>query len=362
MSDTLALDERRSFLRFDGTSADGEPVGPIPALGAGGIVGPDGFCAPVDGTAGPGQGMKFPLLAGIGLIPTTVPVSFWRIGRTGVAAFPAEITKTMGARIRAALAGPAFDRVIIAGLTNAYVSYTATPEEYDSCRYEGSFTLFGRREGARWRDFAGTLEQALVKGEPAPPGASEPPDTAVGTTDPAKPSEPGAVVKQPAATLRRRERATFQWKGGLPQRGRAFVVLQHQAAGGWRTVATDDGYQDTTERADDGTWTETFQFGDCDALGTYRFRVGGLTSSTFVLRPTTLTLQQDGSVLRAVYPDPGKDTLLALPRLASSGVAVVDAGGRTRRLAADPDLYGWKVPEAVRVRSLVDGCGNALSK
>ena len=103
MQPTLDVDARRAFLDFDGTAADGEPVGPVPVLGAAGVTGPDGFCAPVDNLAGPGQGGKFPMLAGRGLLPSTVPVSVWRLGSLGVAAFPSEITKTMGGRIRSAI-------------------------------------------------------------------------------------------------------------------------------------------------------------------------------------------------------------------------------------------------------------------
>jgi neutral ceramidase len=90
------------------------------------------------------------LLGGPGLAPPSVPVSFWRIGRVGIAAYPVELTKQMGQRIRASLlaaSGGALDRVVIAGLTNGYWSYTTTPEEYGYCGYEGSFTLFGREEG-----------------------------------------------------------------------------------------------------------------------------------------------------------------------------------------------------------------------
>ena len=99
---------------------------PSPVLGSGGITGPDGFCAPIDGMAGPGQGMKFPSLAGRGLVPSTVPVSVWRIGSLGVAGFPAEITQADG-RAACATAIDAASRAarssarVIAGLSNGYV-------------------------------------------------------------------------------------------------------------------------------------------------------------------------------------------------------------------------------------------------
>src|SRR3954452_24963159 len=183
MASDLALDVRRSFLAFDGTQADGAPVGPIPVLGLGVVQ--EGVCAPVTDLAGPGQGAKMPL-AGGPLLPTTFPVSFARVGGLGIAAFPTEITKQMGARIMddvGAKAAGSVSRVVIAGLTNAYASYTATPEEYDACTYEGSFTLFGRQQGARYRDFA----TALAAGAQPPGAGSEPPPTGLGTDNPPSP-------------------------------------------------------------------------------------------------------------------------------------------------------------------------------
>ena len=397
MSSTLEVDARQAFVDFDGTEADGEPVGPVPVLGSGGITGPDGFCAPVDGFAGPGQGMKFPTLAGRGLVPSTVPVSVWRVGSLGVAGFPAEITKQMGARIRGAItteAGGAFERTVIAGLSNGYVSYTATPEEYDACHYEGSFTLFGRRQGARYGAFAQTLTQALVSGQPAPAGAPEPQTAGIGPGQVVQPrvtADAGQVIEQPAGSLRRREQARFRWHGGDAAydapRGGAFVTVEHREAdGSWRAIASDDGFQDITERTrEDGSWTETFQFTDCDPTGTYRFHVRGradrgtgpepyeVISREFELRATALAPQPPtvaGSVatVRALYPDPGEGTLMATPRLASTGSAlleVTEPDGETTRVRAAADAarfaYVARAPAGseVRVLSLEDGCGNA---
>ena len=395
LSPSLALDARRAFLDFDGTPADGEPVGPVPVLGAGGIGAPDGFCAPIDGMAGPGQGRKFPGLAGRGLVPSTVPVSVWRVGSLGVAGFPAEITKQMGLRIRGAVtrrSGGAFERTVIAGLSDSYVSYTATPEEYDACHYEGSFTLFGRRQGARYQAFAGSLTDALVSGRPAT-GVGEPQTGALGpgqVLQPRTTPDAGRVLEQPAASVGRRGLVRFRWRGGDTAydapRGGAFVTVERRGAGGgWQAIATDDGFQDITERRrEDGSWTETFQPGDCDPVGTYRFRVRGRAdrgdgprpyeaiSRTFQVRATTLAPQSPSvtgtlALVRAIYPDPGEETLMALPRLAGTGSAlleVTDPGGARRRVRARADraryAYVARVPEGstVRVLSVADGCGN----
>ena len=158
------------------------------------------MCAPVDGMAGPGQGKKFPGLGGVGLVPNIHPgldVEGRRARRRRVRArrSPSRWASASAARSRRTPSG-AFDRVALAGLTNSYFSYTATPEEYDACHYEGSFTLFGRRQGARLLDVAKPVSAALLAGSDAPAGIA-PPALGVGTT-----AELAA-----AADARRRHRA-----------------------------------------------------------------------------------------------------------------------------------------------------------
>jgi neutral ceramidase len=398
MTGDADLNARRSFLLFDGTSygassSASEPVGPNPVLGQGGIVMDDGTCAPVDNFAGPGQGEKMPLLGGVGITPSTVPVSFWRIGRLGIAAYPAEITKQMGKRIKTALLGQsagAFDSVIIAGLTNGYISYTATPQEYGACSYEGSFTLFGRQEGYAWLSTGSVLEAALLSGRAAT-GALEPPEEAIGTTQSTPPratANAGTAVAQPVDTLRY-GRAMFTWNGGDPQvdaaRGRPFVSLQRSdGAGGWSTVATDDTFYDTTQRAAHDVWTETFQFDGCWPTGTYRFHVTGravrsllgapadytLDSRSFALgrltiAPGTPTVSGGVASVRPLYPDPGAGALVSLPRLVMGAtVNLTLSDGRVKRaFDADHDgVYTTNVGSASVTRvSVVDDCGNASS-
>ncbi|MDQ3739950.1 MAG: neutral/alkaline non-lysosomal ceramidase N-terminal domain-containing protein, partial [Actinomycetota bacterium] len=283
MTTSPRLGARRSFVAFDGTSHDGRPVGPVAALGQGGITADDGTCSPVEDAAGPGQGKKLPALIGAGLVPSIVPISLWDVNGLGIAAFPAEITKQMGERIRTSIDQTGFDRVALAGLTNAYISYTSTPEEYDACHYEGSFTLFGRHQGLRWISEALKLSAPLQAGRPAPGGAPEPPNTAFGAPDDVIPAREtpaaGTILEQPAAKVARTGRVTFRWNGGDPgidfQRGKPFVTIQRRDGSTWRTAFTDDSYQDTTERTGRDVWTETVQFTACDRRGTYRIVVDG---------------------------------------------------------------------------------------
>ena len=384
---------RRTFVAFDGTAADGRPVGPTQALGAGGIA-TDPMCQPIDDLAGPGQGKKMPLIAGAALAPSIVPVSVWQIGDQGVVSLPSEVTKQMGARIRVAAgaaAGSTFSRVALAGMTNGYVSYTSTPEEYDACAYEGSFTLFGRHQGPRYRDVAVGLASALASGQPAPSGAPEPPPTgAEGSAGPPPRRTPdaGIAVTQPARTARRHERVTFAWNGGDPSvdapRGATFVEVQKRAKKGWTTVTTDDGFLDTTARGDGDVWTETLQLTECHPLGEQRFVIRGraergtgpepytLTSQPFTVAPAQLTAGEmrrsgDEARVRITYPDPGPEALLALPRLLRDGTVILRAGGRKVPASYDAATGDWvaTLPAGsgpATVAEARDGCGNAAAR
>ncbi|MCW2990224.1 MAG: hypothetical protein JWM73_818 [Solirubrobacterales bacterium] len=391
LSDKLPIKARRSLVQFDGSSygADGgmqQPVGPFPVLGLG-VVAED-QCAPVDDMAGPGQGNKAPLVGGPGIAPDTFPVSFWQVGGLGIVAYPAEITKQMGQRIRddlQARSGGAFEHIALAGLTNGYISYTTTPEEYDSCDYEASFTLFGRQEGYAWMAFGRRLEGNLLHGTPLT-SAAEPAPTglASATTTPMRPTaDAGTVTAQPAAALTRYGRAVMKWRGGDqqidPARGTPFVTLERKVGEGWQAAGTDDGLADTTARKD-GEWTETWQFDECSTPGIYRLAVRGMAirnageapgpytavSSPFSVSPVALAVPAPAveggeASVRPTYPDPGQGTLLALPRLVRGAtVDILTAGGRAR--ATDPDgdgLYTAHVgAAAVTGATATDACGN----
>jgi hypothetical protein len=278
--------------------------------------------------------------------------------------------------------------VVIAGLTNGYWSYTTTPEEYGYCGYEGSFTLFGREEGYGWLAAGNELMGALLTGRPAPAGFPEPPDTAFAssaTTPIRSTPSAGDVVKQPAASVWRYGYAIFSWKGGDPQvdapRGTPFVSLQRKVRGDWTTVATDDTFEDTTERSAGDVWTETFQFDRCRALGTYRLRVtgravrssGGVASPyvvdapTFDLAPVRIdpgpvSVSDGVASVRPLYPDPGPGALVALPRLVrGASVSFVLSDGRVvTAVGSDDGTYAAGIGSAsVSSVRVVDDCGNS---
>lgn len=82
--------------------------------------------------------------------PEILPVQMVKIGELNIIAVPSEITTMSGRRlmetVKATLdQGSCFNnKVVIAGLCNAYAEYIATPEEYDLQHYEGASTHFGK--------------------------------------------------------------------------------------------------------------------------------------------------------------------------------------------------------------------------
>jgi neutral ceramidase len=408
MSRDMEIGARRTVFAHDGTRADGRPVGPHPVLGQGGVR-PDPpkefpqppSCSPSD--SDPVHGRKLFFAGGPGLVPQHSPVALWRFGSVGISALPLEVTKTMGARIRESLrqaSGGALDQVVLAGLSNGYQSYNATPEEYQTCRYEGSFTLFGVHQGYRYRDVSASLVEPLLTGGPGP-GFVDPPPTGIGSEPaPKARSTPsaGEQVEDPPASVSRLGAATFRWEGGDPNvdapRNATFVRLQRQVAGDWVTVGTDDGYFDTTAReANTDVWREVWQFGHCDPLGTYRFHVTGVantdgdserepytsTSRSFELRRTAPLQVIDATVaggtarVRARYPEPASvqpapqypvmGALISLPRRVSTGTATLRVGGQDVVAHPTPDGLAFEaaVPPGSTIDSVsvTDGCGNS---
>ena len=150
--------------------------------------------------------------------------------------------------------------------------------------------------------------------------------------------------------------------------------------GAWQTAGSEDSEYDTTVLGADRVWTETWQFGTCDPLGTYRFRVTGVAdsgagpapyevaSAPFQLLPTppivpASPVVEGGQVsVTATYADPGNEALLALPRRVRSGAATLSVNGSPLQAPIDGERLRFRAavtPGAqVSVTGIDDGCGN----
>ncbi|MFI5297124.1 MAG: neutral/alkaline non-lysosomal ceramidase N-terminal domain-containing protein [Polyangiales bacterium] len=101
-------------------------------------------------------------------LPSLMPIAVTRIGDVAITFVPVEMTITAGHRVdEAVVSALGVQRAIIGGLTNGYMQYVATAEEYDLQRYEGASTLFGPGSAARIREVARRLARHLA-GEELP--------------------------------------------------------------------------------------------------------------------------------------------------------------------------------------------------
>ena len=170
----------------------------------------------------------------------------------------------------------AFDDVILSGLTNGYSSYTATPEEYDACYYEGSFTLFGRRQGPLYRDVAVASRRRSSRACPtrAIPSRRTGERQAAAIPSPSRRRTRARRSSSREQSIVRYGRAAFSWNGGHPADRRARrQAARHDPAPGPQALEAgrdlDDGFFDILERdPETDVWTTTFQTTECMRAGT----------------------------------------------------------------------------------------------
>ncbi len=100
-------------------------------------------------------------------LPTVVQLGVARIGDHLLLFTPAEVTTTAGRRLRDAALRRASDaglnvrEAITVSLTNGFVQYLTTPEEYTAQYYEGGSTIYGPRELPFMAERIGTLAASL---------------------------------------------------------------------------------------------------------------------------------------------------------------------------------------------------------
>lgn len=97
--------------------------------------------------------------------PAIVPIGMMQIGNGYIATAPAELTTVTGLRARDAVwknLGKPSSPIAIVGLTNSYLQYVATDEEYRYQHYEGASTLYGPYSSRFFVYRMGCLAKALV--------------------------------------------------------------------------------------------------------------------------------------------------------------------------------------------------------
>jgi len=189
--------------------------------------------------------------------PEVLPFQVIRLGNLALVGVPFELTTMSGRRVRdtvaAELAGTGVDRVVIAGLANAYAGYVATREEYAKQDYEGASTHFGPWALAAIQQNVAGLAHAMKAGAAVDPGPT-PRDLRNDQID----LQPGVVVDSPplfksfgdvdhdaAASYARGQTAEVVFWGAHPKNDLriqdTFLTVERKNADGtWQMVA-DDG-------------------------------------------------------------------------------------------------------------------------
>ena len=162
--------------------------------------------------------------------PAVLPFQIFRIGNFALLALPWEVTTISARRIRKTLldvlAPVGIDTVVIAGLTNDFVNYLTTREEYSSQQYEGASTLYGPWTLAAVQQESRKLAISLRDGTPAPDGPATPADTTPGLIRPAYmasnlPGGPttsyGELVTDVPASAAPGDTVRAEWQAGHPR-------------------------------------------------------------------------------------------------------------------------------------------------
>jgi neutral ceramidase len=164
------------------------------------------------------------------------------------------------------------------GLTNEFVQYITTPEEYDRQHYEGGSTIYGPAEGAAISDALVGLTKAMREGRRAP--KPYPFDPRHGVVPNGRPFGDGSsvatVTAQPVAVPPGAQ-AVFKWQGGasgLDKRlDKRFISIQRHTRSGWRRVADDLGLAIVWTADADGAYDVHWQVPRSAKAGRYRIAV-----------------------------------------------------------------------------------------
>lgn len=245
-------------------TASGYPA--IPASTAGGLLG-CGYTEAL-GTLPPLPDVDYschaekPILFPIGstelISNATLPLQIISLGNLAIVALPWEVTTTSARRISdtvmAELRGAGIDYAVVASLSNDFVQYLTTREEYASQQYEGASTHFGPWTLAAVQQELRKLAISLRDGLPPPVGPEPPrsqpapPNRAPYLAGDARPQggEFGDVLSDANDQYRAGETVRVVFAGAHPRNdtleklnGSYLYAERERADGSWEIVARD---------------------------------------------------------------------------------------------------------------------------
>lgn len=278
-----------------------------------------------------------------------------RIGDRLLLGAPGEPSVEMGRRFVRAVE-PVLPRGVresfAVGLSNDYMGYFTTPEEYDMQHYEGGHTVYGLWTSLLAQSSFVELTRAMAAGQPAPE-PSQPPElggTAPGEAELGGGGVAGRLVEGPAGRVPRMASFRVSWSGAAGGVDRPldepFLVLERKRRPGWRPRDSDLGLSFLWREAD-GTYGAIYDVGPSLPTGRYRVRITSseyelttdpfrvVRSSELVLRGVEARSRGAGTrlVVRAQNPPPDPtQSLIWRSQTPVGGRAVVELEGE-RHLA-----------------------------
>jgi neutral ceramidase len=187
--------------------------------------------------------------------PEVLPLQIVRLGQLALVATPFEPTTMSGRRLRgtvlAELQPAGVQRVVVAGLSNAYAGYVATREEYSAQHYEGASTHFGPWTLAAYQQGFSALAAAMRAGAAVSAGPTPRDLTCCQTTVQTgvvfddKPiwNSFGDVYRNAASAYPVGSTARVTFWGGHPKNNPkiqgSYLRVERKLGTSWTTVAND---------------------------------------------------------------------------------------------------------------------------
>jgi neutral ceramidase len=274
----------------------------------------EGDTSPTENAPHQGDKVGIPFATTKDSYPTAVPLFLARIGKRIIITFPGEATVEVGRRARARVLAIAHSLgvkgVTVMGLTNEFIQYITTPEEYSRQHYEGGSTIYGPAEGAAMTDVLVQMAKSLRDGKPAP--KPYPFDPRHGVAPNGAPFGKGAstatATAQPTAQPPGSQ-AVFQWQGG--PRGedrpldRRFIAIERKTKSGWKLVTDDLGVSIVWTGDPDGAYSAHWQISPKAKPGNYRFAITAnhykLRSRAFKVDPSAPATDTDPTHPAALF-------------------------------------------------------------
>lgn len=211
-------------------------------------------------TTNPCQGVK-PIALATGKMkpypwtPNFLPLQLFKVGNLAIIAVPFEMTTMAGRRLQKAVLGElesvGVTDAVISGLSNAYVGYVVTPEEYQLQLYEGASTHFGPWTLAALLQEFTKLAQAMARGKSVPDDPKPPYlvdkqiglQTGVVFDDKPLLKKFGSVHKDVQSTYKPGSTVNAVFWGAHPKNNYrtqdTFLAVQRMEGGKWITVRQD---------------------------------------------------------------------------------------------------------------------------